>query len=496
MSFLCISMEKPPQVGQKRGPEKEEIEVLEKEPKALRGAGSESESELPSSVLEQVEDVQVEPVILEPTGLKDLPNELIVQLGQLISTAKGPTNTEKLYVAAANIRHFILTNTDYYDFFTRPDIHLEILNQLAKTYAHGNILDAAVALATDQASKLIGFTINSSIEYNEDTQLQEIKAEDVHNVKSYQEYLADAIKQHQLDTWRILTKHVETSKLALMLDTLVINNRPALLYLIDSKDPEDKKFLTEFFKILELNYNVQDETGRTPLIAAVKASDLELATLLLGRSEMGEEDIINVADNNGNTPLIYTVSQQNLPFVNLLLDYSAQVNIVNNNGESPLTVAISKNNIPLVTRLLAVDGININLMGDTPTSSAALHWAAQFGNPVIMRALLEKQGVQINLPNRQGATALHFAAKKQHDKVVDLLIRNGAQVNIQDIAGMTPLMYAAKENNQLSINYLINPPANADLTLRDAHGHTALWHARAANQGANVKILLDAHAPE
>lgn len=492
ISFLSLGMEKPPQVRAKRAPE-EELEIVEKTPKVLRGDLSESEGELPSSVAEKVEDVQ-DPVILPPIGLQDLPNELVVQLGLLISNAKGPTNIAKLYVAAANIRNFAQINKDFYNYFNIPGVHLEILTQLARTYANGNILAAAVALATDQASKLIGFTMNESIEYDDETQLQKVeKPEDKQNVKKFQDYLVDAIKQQQLDTWRILTMNLETSKLAFMLDTLIIDDMPALLYLIDSKDPDDKKMLAEFFKIIELNYSVKDRVGRTPLIAAVKANDSDLLAFLLGRIET---DDINVPNNNGNSPLMHAVAQQSIPLVNLLLDYGAQVNTLNRNAESPLTMAISKSNLPLVTRLLTVDGINVNLMGNTPTSSAALHWAAQFGDPEIVRTLLNKQGIQINLPNGQGATALHFAAKKQHDAIVDLLIRNGALVNIQDLFGMTPLMYAARVDNQISLSYLVNPPANADLTLRDANGHTALWHARNVGNAANIIILQQANAPE
>ncbi len=57
--------------------------------------------------------------------------------------------------------------------------------------------------------------------------------------------------------------------------------------------------------------------------------------------------------------------------------------------------------------------------------------------------LLLKSGVDINIHNKEGKTALHISIAQNSPEAVDLLIRNGAKVNLADTKGQTPLMSAA-----------------------------------------------------
>jgi hypothetical protein len=64
------------------------------------------------------------------------------------------------------------------------------------------------------------------------------------------------------------------------------------------------------------------------------------------------------------------------------------------------------------------------------------------GNKVALRTLLQRK-VNVNLPQPDGATALHWAVYRDDIEAADLLIRAGATVDVANREGMTPLAMGA-----------------------------------------------------
>lgn len=490
--FVCVlismsvaAMERP--VGSKRGAQ--EMQQIEQQIKVPR-AESESEGELPASVTERIEPVSEQLIALPGVGLQDLPNELVAQITLLITNAKGNTNDQKLMSAAIDINNLAVVNKAFKEFFKSYYIQLNIIKQLAAKYTKGDVYAAAFALATNEASDMIGSTVNESIGYNEDeNSLQELNP---YLLERFKDYLADAVKRKKEDAWRFFTKYVAPLKLAFIIDSLMVEGKPALVYVIDT---DNKEMLGKILAVEDINYNKADEQGRTPLMAAITARNIDLVRFLSGQDGVDLE----LADNNQDTALFKAVKIGSLEYVNVLLEKNVGVNLINNQEYTPLMISILNAHIPLIARLLQVPGIDVNLIGNQPDfdgpTTSALHHAAQLGNPQIMRMLLAVPNIQLNILNNEGQTPLHTAAIEQKDSMVDQLIRSGAQVNIQDAQGMTPLMYAAGQDAPLSVYYLVHAPG-IDLTLTDTQGHTALWHARHANKLGNIAILQGAQAPE
>jgi len=67
----------------------------------------------------------------------------------------------------------------------------------------------------------------------------------------------------------------------------------------------------------------------------------------------------------------------------------------------------------------------------------ALHKAAYYGHTNAARVLLAN-GADVNARGAQGETALHFAAGKNHLAFVKLLLANGADVDPEEPSGWTP----------------------------------------------------------
>jgi ankyrin repeat protein len=67
--------------------------------------------------------------------------------------------------------------------------------------------------------------------------------------------------------------------------------------------------------------------------------------------------------------------------------------------------------------------------------------AARLGNTRIIEALLF-EGIDVNVKDKDGWTALMWAAYKCHYDIVDLLLKNGADINMKNENGKTAFLIA------------------------------------------------------
>jgi ankyrin repeat protein len=104
-----------------------------------------------------------------------------------------------------------------------------------------------------------------------------------------------------------------------------------------------------------------------------------------------------------------------------------------------------------------------------------------------VQALL-KLRVDVNAPQADGATALHWAAHWGDLHTTDLLIRAGANANAKTDLGVTPLVLACTVGNAAVIERLLAGGADPNLAL--ATGETPLMRAARTGNTSVVKALL------
>jgi len=104
-----------------------------------------------------------------------------------------------------------------------------------------------------------------------------------------------------------------------------------------------------------------------------------------------------------------------------------------------------------------------------------------------------KAGMDVNITNQNGSTALMLAAFNGHKHIVKYLLENGANVNMKDQNGRTALIYSASGNNAETVDLLIKEGAEIDHT-DNVEGFSALMFAAAEGQKDVVNILLEAGA--
>jgi ankyrin repeat protein len=108
-------------------------------------------------------------------------------------------------------------------------------------------------------------------------------------------------------------------------------------------------------------------------------------------------------------------------------------------------------------------------------------------NAETVQALL-KQRVDVNAPQGDGATALHWAAHFDDLPIADLLIRAGARVNAANDIGVTPLFLACTNRSAAMVEKLLAADANPNAALLS--GETVLMTCSRTGEIRAVTALL------
>src|SRR5262249_19851122 len=135
-------------------------------------------------------------------------------------------------------------------------------------------------------------------------------------------------------------------------------------------------------------------------------------------------------------------------------------------AESPNIVTVTLGSILLrrwlgpvvVVAVLAVKLGAATFVATTPQPSPP-PGAGQHGGAQRVQALL-KSKVDVNAPQPDGATALHWAAYRSDAESMAALIRAGAHVDARNNYGVTPLALAADQGNVAVLDLLLKAGAN------------------------------------
>jgi ankyrin repeat protein len=140
-------------------------------------------------------------------------------------------------------------------------------------------------------------------------------------------------------------------------------------------------------------------------------------------------------------------------------------------------------------RALTVILFSVALVASGYAAAADAADAIQNRDTDALRALIN-QRADVNAPQPDGTTALHWAAHWNDLDAVNLLLRAGANAKAANRYGATPLSEAAALGNAAIIEALLKAGADPK-TLTTPDGETVLMTAARAGNADAVKVLLD-----
>jgi len=135
---------------------------------------------------------------------------------------------------------------------------------------------------------------------------------------------------------------------------------------------------------------------------------------------------------------------------------------------------------------LALLSVTLSVWAAGPSEVAD---AVAHGDRGAVRALIARKA-NVNAPQVDGTTALHWAVRSDDLEMADLLIRSGAKVSATNREGVTPLLLATQNGSPAMIEKLLKAGAdpNAPVT---KFNDTALMLAAKTGKADAVKVLLD-----
>lgn len=284
-----------------------------------------------------------------------------------------------------------------------------------------------------------------------------------------------------------------------------------------------------------------DGKGRTPLVRALEAIELENIRVLLAAGarvpatgllapvarahhesrispetyvtilkSMGElQDDPDLPGADGWTALMWAASSDVVDAVSYLIEEGADIGKRARDGRSSLHFAAAAGALQTVSLLLerGADAGAVDKEGATPA-----HWALRWGHPLVAERLLAAMPVSpetLRLAleagsapavNRildaepgwthaeiEGSPPLHHAVEGRHPGLVALLIERGADENALDRSRMTPLGRAVVADSEEIVELLLEAGANpADF----AADGSALVRAADANRSVLLEVML------
>ncbi len=142
----------------------------------------------------------------------------------------------------------------------------------------------------------------------------------------------------------------------------------------------------------------------------------------------------------------------------------------------------------MASRILVVSSLAAALtVGLSAAGDVRLIDAVRAKNLERVRTLLTER-VNVNAPQNDGATALHWAVHLDDLPTVDTLIRAGARADVADDTGATPLYLACVNRNAAVVSRLLAAGANANAALLT--GETVLMTCSRVGEAASVRALL------
>ncbi|KEZ43894.1 hypothetical protein SAPIO_CDS4069 [Scedosporium apiospermum] len=258
--------------------------------------------------------------------------------------------------------------------------------------------------------------------------------------------------------------------------------RPVLSYLAE----KGAEILLAFALAMDqVDADVKDESGRTPLSWAASSGHGHIVKVLLATGQVDADS----KDNNGRTPLSWTCSSSNRHITKVLLATGlVNANSKDNNGQTPFSWAARRGHEAAIKALLSTGQVDVNSKDNN--GQVPLSWAAKHGHEATVKVLLAISQVDADSKDNNGRTPLSWAASHGREATVKVLLATDqVDADSKDNNGRTPLSWAASSGHGHIVKVLL-ATGQVDANSKDNNGRVPLsWAAKHGHKAA-VNVLL------
>jgi ankyrin repeat protein len=258
----------------------------------------------------------------------------------------------------------------------------------------------------------------------------------------------------------------------------------------------------------KIDVNLKNINGFAPLHYAAAGGFANVARMLIGRSEID----LMIKNYNGNTPLHIAAGLNKGDIIAILLKaaeeakalqpnalqpnaLSDMLNAQNDNGDTPLHLAVqqgAQNAVDLLVKIKECDLMIQNKGGETPLLLAAKQ---NNNNSSALKILKEAEVREDKIQDKKnlwrlfeaqdndGISLLHLAAQNNWSKIIASGLRIQCNFNLPDAQGKTPLHYAAKSGNVEIVKILCEWADSQDAVTKEnfinakaKNGYSAIYY--------------------
>lgn len=189
-------------------------------------------------------------------------------------------------------------------------------------------------------------------------------------------------------------------------------------------------------------------------------------------------------DGNGYYALQWAALNNFADIVQYIIEHGGNVHATDNAGQTALHWAAVRGSIAAADVLLQngarVEAADVN-------GYRAIHVAAQYGQTAFVNHIVAKYHADLNVPDNDGRSPLHWAAYKGFGDTIRLLLFRDAFQGRRDKDGCTPLHWAALRGNAEACTLLVHAGTKEELTIKDNAGLTP---AELASDKGHPQIAL------
>tara|TARA_B110001452_G_scaffold150694_1_gene125424 strand:+ start:1107 stop:2384 length:1278 start_codon:yes stop_codon:yes gene_type:complete len=249
------------------------------------------------------------------------------------------------------------------------------------------------------------------------------------------------------------------------------SGRTALFYAAAHVNPS---IATRLGNVAGVDVNAADEDGTTPLLIAIACGNLDVVRALLRLPGL---DVSDGRSDSDITPL-------------MLAAHNNLIRVTAGEADDDELEVDLETRVAIIRALVAADRLDPNRRNTPQRRTALMHAVRHDEPPEIVRELLAARGVDVNLRDHNGFTALGTAMRLGEVALTRLL---------WDVEGIDrgtddALLLAAEGGHASLTRWLLSSSdtARAELERQDGSGATAL-HKAASNEDLDVlRVLLEA----